>query len=193
LAGNTTAALVGSKVYLFGGFTYVGGKGAYVNTINVFDIENNTVEKLSTTLPSVSEGIAAAAFGTKIYLFGGVGNFSACYASINVFDTESDAIETLNTMIPMKASEIASAVVGTKAYLFGGYDGTNTLATINVFTALMPLATNNMLIEASATKNRFNLLPNVELGVNNVYLGNADGNGERVDAYLHNGTEWVEV
>ena len=70
----------------------------------------------------------------------------------------------------------------------GGY-----LNTVDVFNISMPLASNTMIIEATKSKNIFNLFSNVEIGIEAVYLGNADGNGERVDAYLHNGTEWVEV
>ena len=183
-----TTAVVGTKVYLFGGYT-----SSPISTINVFNTENNTIETLSTKLPTAAYDIAAAAVGTKIYLFGGYTN-SGSINTINVFDAESNTIETLSTTLPSGASAIASAVVGTEVYLLGGEVGmTSFLSTINLFTALMPLASNNLLVEASATKNRFNLLPNVELGVNNVYLGNAEGNGEKVEAYLHNGTEWVEV
>ena len=178
------AAAVGTKIYLFGGLSGTGK----LNTIQVFDTETNDIETLSTTLPTAAEGIAAAAVGTKIYLFGGYDD-SGYLKTIQVFDTESNTIETLSTTLPTATHDIAAVTVGAKIYLLGGGD----LTTINAFKALMPLASNNLLVEASATKNRFNLLPNVELGVNNVYLGNADGNGERVDAYLHNGTEWVEV
>ena len=181
------SAVVGTKVYLFG----------YGTSIYLFDTEANTIETLSATLPTTAAyNPAASAIGTKIYLFGGRDSDGGWTHSnvIYLFDTETEIIEATNTILPQAASNIAASAVGTKIYLCGGFvDSASTSSAINMFEASMPLASNNLLVEASATKNRFNLLPNVELGVNNVYLGNAEGNGEKVAAYLHNGTEWVEV
>lgn len=45
--------------------------------------------------------------------------------------------------------------------------------------------------------NNFNLIntnnTQVEIGVENVYIGNENNEAELVDAYLHNGTEWVQI
>ena len=103
--------------------------------------------------------------------------------------------EKLNIVVenlPTAACGIASAAIGTKVYLFGGSDGGN-LNTINVFDVELALAANNMLIEASTTKNIFNLLPTVELGVNSVYLGNADGVAEKATAALYVDGAWVDI
>ena len=59
-------AVVGTKIYLFGGLTDNG----YLNTIQEFDTTNNTITTLSTSM-TASTGIGTAAVGTKIYLFGG--------------------------------------------------------------------------------------------------------------------------
>ena len=143
------------------------------------------------TLPLPKEGIASAVIGTKVYLFGGG---SRCLDTINVFDAETETLTTLSTRLPTAAENIASAVVGTKVYLFGGYSNQGGyLDTINVFIVQMPLAANNMLIEASATKNMFNLLPTLELGVNAVYLGNTEGYGEKVPAALYVDGAWREI
>ena len=183
-----SSAVVGTKVYLFGGRV---GYNSFISSIYVFDTESNTIAQVSANLDTAASGITSAVVGTKVYLFGGCAK-DQYLSQVYVFDTENETRTTLSTKLPTAAEAIASAVVGTKVYLFGGYGGVS-LNTINVFTVLMPLASNNMIIEADKAKNRFNLLPNVELGVNAVYLGNAEGNGEKVEAYLHNGTEWVEI
>ena len=177
-----SAEAVGTNIYLFG----ASSGGAVV----VFDTTNLTVSKLDVSRRG--SGISAGAIGTKIYLFGG---YDSNYVStINVFDTENNTIQTLSAKLPTAAARIASAVVGTKVYLFGGYSNQGGyLDTINVFIVQMPLAANNMLIEASATKNMFNLLPTLELGVNAVYLGNTEGYGEKVPAALYVDGAWREI
>ena len=186
LSGIASAA-VGTKVYLFGGEYST----SYYSIISVFDTETNTITMLSTTLPQGASTIASAAVGTKVYLFGG-GNKSSRFSTINVFDTENNTINTLSITLPSAASAIASAAVGTKVYLFGGY-ANSAIQEINAFVTSMPLTANNLLIETNVAKNLFNLLPNVEMGVNSVYLGNADGNAEKVAAALYRNGAWVEI
>ena len=186
-ASDIAAAAVGTKIYLFGGQS---GNSSYLNTIYVFDTESNTITTLSATLPAAIYGIAAAAVGIKVYLFGG--RSSNTKKTIYVFDAESNTITTLSVTLPTSATDIAAAAVGTKIYLFGGFSSA-LLDTINVFVVAFPLAVNNILIEASTTQNIFNLLPTVELGVNAVYLGNADGVAETAAAALYVDGAWTEI
>ena len=85
--------------------------------------------------------IAAAAVGTKIYLFGGSDN--SALNTIQVFDTTNNTIQTLSTTLPTASSNIAAAAVGTKIYLFGG---SGRLNTINLFDT-----TNNTIQTLSTT------------------------------------------
>ena len=64
---------------MFGGYS----SGYPQNTIQIFDTTNNTIQTLSTTLPTGASGIGTAAVGTKIYLFGGSG--SSYLNTINLF------------------------------------------------------------------------------------------------------------
>lgn len=173
------SARVGTKVYLFGGDDNGGNP---VDTISVFNTENDTISKLSIKLPAAACGIGAASIGTKIYLFGGETNKAT--TTINVFDTETQSISTLSTKLPEGANETAAVADGTKVYLFGGILSNDNLDTVHAFNTVMPLAANTMLIETSTDRNIVNLLPNLKLGVNNVYLGDANGCGEKVNAYL---------
>ena len=135
--GIGTAA-VGTKIYLFGGYG-----NDFLNTIQVFDTTNNTIQTLSTTLVSSNSGIAAAAVGTKIYLFGGSANYPKY---IQVFDTTNNTIQQLSTTLPKGAYGISAAAVGTKIYLFGGHADAERLKTIQVFDT-----TNNTIQTLSTT------------------------------------------
>ena len=191
-------AVVGTKVYLFGGTKGDTSSSNHLASISVFDTETNAIETLNTiSLPAKAGGIATAVVGTKVYLFGGntgVSSSNSYLNTINVFDTETNSIETLSTTLPETAGYIAAAVVGTKVYLFGGrYGNYGYKKTIYIFDTFFALPTNTMLIEATIGKNLVNLMPNIELGINNVYIGNADGNGERVAAALYKDGAWTEI
>ena len=181
------AGVVGTKIYLFGGNT-----GSYsLTTINVFDTETNTITTLSTRLPTSASGIAAGVVGTEIYLFGGSdGNY---LSTINVFNTVTNIITTLSTALPTGTSRMATGVVGTKIYILGGYGSGGFSSTINLFTVHSYLSVNTVALIPSLTENIFMLMNVVELGVSAVYIGNADGKAEQVNAYLHNGTEWTLI
>lgn len=69
-----------------------------------------------TTLSRESYGIATAAVGSKVYLFGGYNQTT----QISVFDRETETVTTLSTTLPTGGYSIAPAVVGNKVYLFGG-------------------------------------------------------------------------
>ena len=59
------------------------------------------------------------------------------------------------------------------------------------------LTQGNIEIQTDLFKNKFNLINTennkVEIGVENVYIGNANNEAELCEAYLHNGTEWVVI
>ena len=189
-AEGIAAAAVGTKIYLFGGCSY-DGSTIYLSAIRVFNTETGTIETLSTALPEGAYNMGAAAVGTKIYLFGGYGG--QYLSAIRVFDTETGTIETLSTTLPTLTQGMGTATVGTKVYLFGGYYSSTYYSSIHQFTALIDLPENHLMIEASAFENRFNLLPNLEIGVKNVYLGDLFGKGKRVAAALYQDGAWVEI
>ena len=152
---------------------------------------------LSTTLSVGTYGIGTAAVGTKIYLFGG-NDSNGRINTINVFDTTNNTISTLSTTLPTNTEGIGTAAVGTKIYLFGGYVeyGVDYLNTINEFLAQFSLTANSILITEGQQENIFNLLSSptqVEISVKNVYRGNSSNVAELNDAYLYNGSVWLNV
>lgn len=113
---RTCAAAVGTKVYVFGGYS---SASARVDVIQEYDTLTNTRTTLDATLPTPAFAISAAAVGTKIYLFGG-DTKSGYLKTINVFDTETNTLSTLDVTLPYSSCGISTAAVGTKIYLFGG-------------------------------------------------------------------------
>ncbi len=81
------AAAVADKIYLFGGYNHDKNIQTYLDTIQVFDTINNTIQSSSAKLLKAADSIAAAAVADKIYLFGGYG-FSGKINKIYQFTDE---------------------------------------------------------------------------------------------------------
>lgn len=106
-------------------------------------------------LQTGAEGIACAAVGTKIYLFGGAGSgISDFYNTIQEFDTETKTITTLSVTLPVVSRYIGCAAVGTKIYLFGGNKniGNGYLNTIQEFNTETKTITTLSLTLSKATE-----------------------------------------
>jgi N-acetylneuraminic acid mutarotase len=183
------AEVIGTKIYLFGGW----GASTFYNSIYIFDTETDTIQTIDATLPEGVEGACCSKIGNKIYLFGGRGD-STYTNAINVFDTETETIETLETTLPNADYGISCYTDGTNIYLFGGNKYGES---INIFTLTHELQQGNIEIETSTVKNRFKLIntdmTEIECGVENVYIGNENNEAVKVEAYLHNGTEWMVI
>lgn len=182
--------VVGTKVYLFGG----NRNNAYrYNTIIMFDSENWTITTLDATLPATYSNMGSCTIGTKIYLFGGTTDGKTADNKIHVFDANTETLSTLSTTLPAALYTSACEVVGANVYLFGGYDGSSRRNDISIFTLASELETGNMMLQTSFNENVFNIIPGIELGVKNVYIGNAEGKAERVNAYLFNDDKWTLI
>lgn len=202
---NAAHAVVGSKVYIFGGITpYSGSSSTHRHdSIQVFDTETNSAVVLDTVLPFASEGMVARAEGTKVYLYGGDQNAKPYYSdAIMVFDTETSSFETLESTLPFPAYGFGISVVGNDVYLFGGYSYVNGVSkyynTILRLRSFAGLDADTAYLHASATENVFLLISGdypVTLGVNAVYVGNIDDEAELQEAYLYDETtsEWKPI
>ena len=182
---NIASAVVGTKIYLFGGTDGTNRR----SDIHVFDTETNTRKKLN-TLPNAAHNMASAVIGKKVYLFGGNqtdGNSN----TILVFDTEANEITTLNTL-PNASQYICAMAMDSKVYLID--KSSNRVA--YVFDApqeSFSLAENHALVVASLDKNFFALLPNVVMGVERAYIGNANNESEPIEAALYQDGEWKTI
>ena len=130
--------------------------------------------------------MCAAAVGTKVYLFD--------HRSVFIYDTGTLTISRADNTPFAGTTAYVAAAVDKKIYLFDYFDEDfNHLNTINVFDTVPALAESNLLIDARGNDNMFNLMPNTEIGINAVYLGNANGQGEKVAAALYKDGAWVEI
>ena len=188
-AHSADAVAVGSKIYVFGGQD----GSTYHDTISVFDTETQTFAALEDVkLPIPSAAFAGAAVGSVIYLFGGRFSSAGSLNTIVRFNAETHGIETLGVTMPKNTLDTPAVAIGSKIYAF---DGTSSAVdpALHTFTVHIDLPENHMLIEASGAGNTVRLFPNLEIGVKNVYLGNADGRGEKVPAALYRDGAWVEI
>jgi hypothetical protein len=110
---------VGTKIYMFGGKTKGTGSNYDRNTIYCFDAEDQTVTKLSATLPERAPNYpSAAAVGTNILIV-------QVYAStannkIYCFDTLTNTITTLPFTMPGVVQNGSLVSDGQYAYFVGG-------------------------------------------------------------------------
>ena len=182
---------VGTKIYLFGG-SY--DKRGVSNAIRVFNTETKELTTLDVTLPTNLYAMGCAAVGTKIYLFGGF----PLNNTIQVFDLLTKTFITLDAILPTTNSNMGCTAVGTDVYLFGGGRYGDTLySTIQKLSVTHELAQGDIEVQSTWGNNKFNLINTennkVEIGVENVFIGNTNNEAELCEAYLHNGTEWVVI
>lgn len=164
--------------------------------ILAFDINTEKISVVSTHTFSDGQGSRIQHYANKIYWKGyiyilGRGydtNPSATYAVINVADGTARVSSSTYTFLNQSC---ACSVVNDIAYIFYKTE----VAIFKLPTDIL-LDTDTLQIQ-SASSNKFNIIntdtAQVEIGVNKVYKGNADGIGEEVEAALHNGTSWVTI
>lgn len=110
-------AVVGTKMYLFGGSKDNDGSSYFTNTIYCFDAASQTLTTLSATLPKKDYKLTAVAVGTNIYIMGGNTVSSVVYS----FDTLTDTISTLSFSMPVPFKFGLSFSYGANIYLVGHY------------------------------------------------------------------------
>ena len=182
---------------MFGGYQAL-GQTKTIDIIMKIDAETQNYTLLNTKLPSARMGMASVLFGSKIFLFGGSQTSSSSGAETTVlcFDTITETISTMPITLPQKKFGVHTAtVLGDNAYIFAGNPSTD--ITKFVPNLKVYLENNNLQIVPSFGNNKFKLIntdtAQVEIGVDKVYKGNADGIGEEVEASLHNGTSWETI
>ena len=185
---GAAAVAVGTKIYVFGGSR---SSANYMKTICRFDTENYEIKTLAAELPNTVYELTAAAVGTNIYVFGGL-QTSGGTNTICRFDTLTETLEVLDETSAKSIYATPCAAIGSKIYVFDGYNGSAD-HNVNAFTVNIDLPENHVLIEAGGSGNMMSLFPNLEIGVKNVYLGNADGKGEKIPAAVYKDGAWVEI
>lgn len=112
---------------------WVKGNTPTNTTITPNMVGNESVQAAIATLPEAARGMATAAIGTNVYMFGGAdASFSSYYTTIKKLDTLTNTVTTL-TPVTIRGTGRAIATVGNKIYLFGGLRGSSVESAIQVF------------------------------------------------------------
>lgn len=125
---GSASALVGTNAYIFGGQKYT-TSSSYSNEILKFNINEEKITKLETTLPSAVKHSVAIVSDKTIYIFGG-----ASYSSSNKiykFDSETETLTTLETILPKSMQKMLGAKVGNIIYLIGGESKSSSGGTVS--------------------------------------------------------------
>lgn len=190
---------IGSKIYYF-----ASGGNAFPRQVFTFDIDSLavTAQDSGYSIPI----IASCSYGVLngyIYMIGG-NYLYKIYRYKNTGSATTSYVE-----MPFTANSgsyySACATVGNKIYCFGGstlaaYTDYNPVDEVNVYSLATPapsIPSGSLYVKPSTEDNIFPVVNSdgmsVEIGVDTVYKGNAEGIGEPVEAALYNGNEWQTI
>jgi N-acetylneuraminic acid mutarotase len=188
------AEIADSKVYLLGGYDKEGTNAQ--STIYMLDTKTYAITTLSSILPTPIANATSKLIGDRIYIFGGAKGNNDYLDTINVFNIETNEVTTLNTKLPIGIAAMPSALIDTRVYLLGGSSSEKKyLSTINAFETATKfhLDENKALVVTSPADNLFDLLPNVTIGAELAYVGNANNEAEKVEACIYKDGEWTLI
>lgn len=128
---STTAIAIGTKIYIIGGLEYDNSstiKNRY-HDILIFDTVSNTFSNPNINLNyyanSVPYNICAAAYGTKIYIFGwGYSNNS--FNKIQEYDTITNTVTVKSATCNPNANGSTAITYKDYIYIFGGLGNSST-------------------------------------------------------------------
>lgn len=132
-----TATTLGDAIYLIGGCAgdqawvqdpdwpeYKCGSGDPTSIVN-YTLEYLPLEdRFNSDLPGAPHSRyrhAAAALGTKIFLFGGTDGSGSIVSEVDVFDTIAKTWATLAAPMPAPTTDLSAFVHGGRIYVLGGY------------------------------------------------------------------------
>ncbi len=151
---EVTAAVLGGKIYLLGGFAEPSLSNlsslTITNRVEVYDPATNEWTTRA-PLPVGLHHAAAAVAGNRLYVIGGyTQSFLALWhpvATVYLYDPDKD-VWTARAAMPTPRGALAVAESGGKLYAIGGYDGSSNRAEVEVYdpagdtwTARAPLPT----------------------------------------------------
>jgi uncharacterized repeat protein (TIGR02543 family) len=198
-------AVVGDYIYIFGGYDYSYNGSTYRNyTTSNYIFRYNTisgnVETLSLRLPHKMASMSSFVFGSNIYIFGGLNLDASTSASLGTaylyniykYDTIAQTITSIGTL-DYKFMSKRPVALGNEALLLAVGDMSQD---IHSYRIVFDLPENNLLI-TNRTKNSVVIINTSSLQlktrVDNVFLGNVSNNGQLVESYIYNGSQWVLV
>ena len=111
---------VGTKIYVFGGAN--GSLGTTISDgIYCFDTTNESIEALSTVLPTPLFYMAYGIVDNNIYLIGGTKEGNTASKSIYRFNVLTHTVETMSAALPVATDAHAFCTYGQYIYTLGGW------------------------------------------------------------------------
>lgn len=120
----TTAAVVGDKIYVIGGY-YDNDKGVALRTpkVEVYSPDSDTWVT-STPMKVGRSWAAAAVVGDSIYVIGGANESAGIVSTVEALNTTTD-VWTTKTNLPVAANAPSAVAYNGKIYLVGGLKSYN--------------------------------------------------------------------
>ena len=113
-------AVVGSKIYILGGYTKDSTGAVASKSVLVYDTETGTFEDLTDVLGAAIVGICCAVVGTRIYFAGGGATVTTRDTSIRYFDTETKKLVTCTAQLPTSMYGVGCVEKDGMVYIFSG-------------------------------------------------------------------------
>jgi N-acetylneuraminic acid mutarotase len=116
-------AVVGGKIYLFGGFSFVDRRGKLIEktmaVVDVYDPAADAWEQKGKA-PTARTRMGAAALNGKVYITGGFRNTGGGGDHLEIYDPATDTWQNGAKLIEARWL-LTSAAVNGKVYIFGGF------------------------------------------------------------------------
>jgi len=123
IPGQFSSGLARSTSEYWGGSAYIfgGDNGAFLDTIQIYDISSGILTTSNTHLLQPAKEIGSATNGTYIYLFGGFGSSPERKITILGFDPATEEIVNTGATLPEGLSQTTPVFAGDVVYIFGGH------------------------------------------------------------------------
>jgi len=139
--GTHAAAVLGGKIYVFGGIYDDGSTETPLASVEAYDIASGTWNATVTNLPQTLFGLTATTVGTKIYIVGGVPSFAGPLVdTVYEFDPAGNGgLGSYAAMASVLTARCvhAAAEAGGRLFVFGGVTdlsaGPNASASVEVY------------------------------------------------------------
>ena len=108
-----------NEIYFFGGI--IPTKETLLSTIEKYDLEQDSWEKLDVELPSPRSGAAAASLNGKIYVIGGIADKDYILKRVDIYDPQSKSWSVTQDL-PVQRYGHSAVAYNNKIYVVGGID-----------------------------------------------------------------------
>jgi len=187
---DCAVTIYNDNLYVFGGERENSSFRAQ-NTIFKYNFTTKKWTTMTATLPDISSFFKSLTVGSKVYLFGSKQHPKNAY----VFDCETETVELLGDIFPYYYN-YENVQYGNVFYRVGGGDNDSLKKSIATFKVDFALPHGNVLLYEGNGGVPIGILKgnnDVYIKIQNVYIGNESGRSVLLDAYYHNGTNWVNI